>query len=393
MGWMKILVVTESYWPNADGGAQFERRLVLGLAADGHEVSVWAPATKFASYTETDGPYEIHRERAVTFWANQKYKVSFLPFWHARTLIRAQRPDIIHIHNCYWMGLAAMFWARRYRIAVLATNHFMPENALLNLRGTEVLYRPLHRLIWSYLVWFHNRANLVTSPTPTAVKLLVDHGLKTRAEAISNGIDTAIFHSGIPTSDVKAKYHIATDKPVLLYIGRLDGEKRIDLIISAFAAVHAKHPAQLVLCGFGKSMDQLKAQAAQLGIESDVVFTGYLDEADKPAVYNTGDVFIISSPAELQSIVTLEAMATGLPVVAVDVAALKELCHDGENGFLFPENDVPALTDRLTRLLADPALMKRFGAESKRIIQEHHTTQVMFHNYEQAYKRAIQEAS
>lgn len=390
---MKILLVTESYWPNADGGALFERRLTLGLVSRGHKVSVWAPGTRFASYTESDGPYQIFRERAITFWANKKYRVSFMPFWHARRLIRTQHPDIIHIHNCYWMGLAAMFWARRYKVPVLATNHFMPENALLNLKGTDVLYKPLHQAIWSYLVSFHNRANYVTSPTPTAVKLLVDHGLRVPVEAISNGIDTAVFKPELPTQAVCDKYGIPTNRPVILYVGRLDGEKRIDMIIEALAEVRQQHDAQLVLSGFGKSMDELKAQAKRLGLENHVVFTGYVDEADKPAIYNTADMFVISSPAELQSIVTLEAMATGLPVIAVDIAALKELCHDGKNGYLFPLDDVPALANRINRILNDKALAKQFGEESKKIVQRFHATEVTFASYEQAYKRAQKEAT
>lgn len=385
---MKILLVTESYWPNADGGALFERRLALGLIGRGNHVAVWAPGTQFKSYLEQDGPYRIFRERAIPFLANQKYKVSFMPFWHARQVIQHERPDVIHIHNCFWMGLSALFWARRYNIPAVATNHFMPENALLNLKGIDMLYQPLHRLIWSYLVWFHNRVDYVTSPTPTAVKLLTDHGLRAPSEAVSNGIDTSVFRPGLDPASVRAKYGIRTDRPVILYVGRLDGEKRLDLIISALSLIKKQQKVQLVFCGFGKAMGALQLQAKQLGIDDDIVFTGYIEENEKPLVYNTAQLFVISSPAELQSIVTLEAMATGLPVVAVDVAALKELCHDGENGFLFPRDDVPALADRITRIITDKALAKRFSAESKRIVHDHHATDVTFERYEQVYKRA-----
>jgi glycosyltransferase involved in cell wall biosynthesis len=386
---MKVLLVTESYWPNADGGALFERRLALGLAGRGHTVTVWTPGKDFSNYTEPDGPYTILRERAVTFWANKKYKVSFMPFWRARRVIKAQQPDIIHIHNCYWMGLSAMFWARHYRIPVIATNHFMPENALLNLKATEAIYGPLHQLIWNFLISFHNKANYVTSPTPTAVKLLTDHGLRTQAQAISNGIDADVFKTGLDTSAVQSKYGIAKDRPVLLYVGRLDGEKRLDIIIAAFAQAHQEIPLQLVLCGFGKSMDQLKAQAAKLGVQDDVVFTGYIDEEDKPAIYNAGSIFIISSPAELQSIVTLEAMACGLPVLAVDIAALKELCHDGKNGYLFPLDDIPAVAGHILRLASNASLAQKMGKESTKIIQQLHTNNVMVESYEEAYQRTI----
>ena len=386
---MKILLVTESYWPNADGGALFERRLALGLVSLGDEVTVWAPGTGFSSYIEQDGPYIIHRERAVTFWANTKYKVSFWPFWSARRIIRETRPDVIHIHNVYLMGLSALYWAKRYRIPVVATNHFMPENALMNLGWLKPLYGPLHKLVWWFLVKTHNRARFVTSPTPTAVSLLIEHGLKSPAEAISNGIDLETFKPGLDIDEVVSKYGVSRDQPVILYVGRLDGEKRTDLLIRAFAVVLKRRPAQLVLAGFGKSMNSLKALARELDVDKSVIFTGYLPEELKPNIYDAATVFVIASPAELQSIVTLEAMASALPIVAVDVAALKELCHDGQNGYLFPRDDSRALAAKIEAIIANRDLAAKFGQESLTIVKNHHSTAITFQKYAAVYLRAI----
>lgn len=386
---MKVLLVTESYWPNADGGALFERRLVLGMAERGHEMTVWAPAPSYRSFDEIDGPYTIHRQKAATFWFNTKYKVSVMPFWDARRILRRDRPDVIHIHNAYWMGLSAMFWARRMNIPIVATNHFMPENAILNLKGVQWLYRPLEWTIWRFLVAFHDRADYVTSPTPTATALLETHGLTAPLEPITNGIDTAVFKPGQPTKAVIAKLGLATDRPIILYVGRLDGEKRLDVLLDAMPAVLERTSAQLVLAGYGRSSDELKAQSARLGITGDVVFTGFIDEADKPLLYNAAAVFTITSPAELQSIVTLEAMASGLPVVAVDVAALHELCHDGHNGYLFPHQDSAALADKLVAVLINSKLQRRFGQASLELIHASHSTEVMYNGYENAYEIAI----
>jgi glycosyltransferase involved in cell wall biosynthesis len=388
---MRLLIATESYWPNADGGAFFEQRLALGLAGRGHHVAIWTPGTRFANYTETDGPTTIYRERAVTFWANRKYKVSFMPFFRARAILRREKPDVIHIHNTYWIGLSTLFWAKRYHIPVVATNHFMPENALLNLKGSGLVYNQMHKLIWAFLVGFHNRVDFVTSPTPTAVKLLLDHHLKAPVEPVSNGIDMTVFKPGLNPAAVQAKYGLATDKPVVLYLGRLDGEKRLDQILNAWPAVLKQQPAQLVLVGFGKAMASLQAQAKKLGITDSVVFTGYIDQDEKPFFYNAANMFVISSPAELQSIVTLEAMATALPIVSVDVAALKELCHDNENGILFKLEDIAGLSAAINKILADKDLHKRFSAESSKIVRDLHSTEVMFDHYTTIYERVIAE--
>jgi glycosyltransferase involved in cell wall biosynthesis len=390
---MKILLVSESYWPNADGGALFERRLALGLIGRGNEVVVWAPATGFKGYLEQDGPYTIHRERAVTFFANTKYKVSFWPFWHARKLLLEVKPDVVHVHNMYLLGFATIFWAKRLGIPVVSTNHFMAENATMNLKWLnggigKPLFDFANKVAWKEIIWALNKADYVTTPTPTALDIIVSRGLKPPSEAISNGIDLGEFKPGLDTSELVKQYGVRVDVPVVLYVGRLDGEKRVDLIVRAFAEVLKKQPAQLVLAGYGKWMDSLKKLAVELGVEKDVVFTGYLDEALKPGLYNACSVFVIASPAELQSIVTLEAMATAKPVIAVDIAALSELCHDGENGFLFPADDFMALSSKVETIISDPALAKKFGDESLNIVRSKHSTEITFEKYEAAYGKA-----
>ncbi len=388
---MKLLLVTESYWPNADGGALFERRLALGLVEDGLHVAVVAPSTGWKRYIERDGTYDIYRERAATFWFNTKYKTTLWPFKQVHSVIIRERPDVIHIHNAYWLGLSALFWGKVYRIPVVATNHFMPENALLNIRVFKFMYKPLVWIIWGGIVWLHNRCDFVTSPTPTAVRLLHEHGLKAPAKAISNGIDMAVFRPDIDPKKVITKLGLATDRPIVLYVGRVDGEKRLDIIMSGLPLILIQQKVQLVIAGFGKALESLKAQAKRLGVENEVVFTGYLDEEDKPALYNAASVFVISSPAELQSIVTLEAMASGLPIVSVDVAALKELCHDGENGYLFPENDYAKMAARINDILASSKLKSEFSKESINIVQRHHSTKVTFEQYEAVYRSVIKQ--
>lgn len=377
-------MVTESYWPNADGGAVYERRLAHGLADRGHEVVIWAPGASWRSSQQQDGNTLIEREKAFRFAFNKKYKVSYWPWLRARTMLRRYQPDVIHVHNFFYMGLATLFWAKVYKVPIVATNHFMPENLLLNVRWLQPLYKQVHRWTWAYLVSIHNRAAFVTSPTPTAIQLLEDHGLKAPHEAITNGVETEIFtpRTRKSAATVAAKYGIAADKPALLYLGRLDGEKRIDVIVDALPTILASHPVQLVLAGSGKAKAGLIAQAQRLGVASSVHFPGFIDEEDKAALYNTASVFVMSSPAELQSIVTLEAMASGLPVLSVDVAALHELCQDGKNGYLFAEGNSAALSSAAIRLLSDSALTKKFGAESRRITTSHHSNDVMIDSYE-----------
>jgi len=378
---MKILLVTESYWPNADGGALFERRLVKGLIGKGHEVSVWAPAKNFRNYIENDDGYSIHREMAVTLPVNKKYKVSLLPAMHTRRIFDQVKPDVIHIHNPALLGRTAMKYANRHKIPVLATNHLMPENVLMNIKGSGWYYKWFYQRFWNYLVKFHNRAQFVTTPTQTALDFLLKHGLKTPSKAVTNGIDTEVFRPAKKDLKIAKKYNLST-KPTILYLGRVDGEKRIDLIIKAMPSVLKKVDSQLVIAGFGNAMDELKNLATKLGVSKNIIFTGFIDEEDKPAIYNLSDLFVISSPAELQSIVTLEAMASSKPIIAVDIAALHELVHDNENGYLFKEDSYLELAENITKILTSPKLMKEFGQESMNIINKSHSTEITFDEYE-----------
>jgi glycosyltransferase involved in cell wall biosynthesis len=383
---MKILLVTESYWPNADGGALFERRLVQGMIDRGHKVWVWAPSKNFRSHTEHDGDSVIFREQAYTLPFNKKYKVSFWPSLHTRRAFGRSKPDVVHIHNPFMLGRTAMAYANRHGIPVVATNHLMPENFLLNLKGSSWYYGWFYKRFWHYLVRFHNRAQFVTTPTPTALQFLHQFGLKAPAKAVTNGIDMDVFHPGIATEKLRAKLGLPK-KPIILYLGRVDGEKRIDIIIRSLPKLLKQLDCQLVIAGFGVALEPLKKLAAELKVAEQVTFTGYLDEADKPGIYNLADVFVISSPAELQSIVTLEAMASAKPVVSVDVAALHELVHDGKNGYLFAENNHSMLAEKLANLLSEPKKLAAFGKESLAIVAKHHSTQVTFNEYEGIYKQ------
>ena len=147
---MNILLVTESYWPNADGGALFERRLVQGLISKGHSVSVWAPSKNFTNYLEQDDSYTIYRERAVTMPFNKKYKVTLFPWVHTKKIFKLVKPDVIHIHNPALLGRTAIKYANRHGIPVLTTNHLMPENVLLNIKGSSWYYGWFYKRFWSY---------------------------------------------------------------------------------------------------------------------------------------------------------------------------------------------------------------------------------------------------
>lgn len=159
--------------------------------------------------------------------------------------------------------------------------------------------------------------------------------------------------------------------PTILFVVRLDAEKRVGELIDAVAALPAQLPTRLVIVGDGTMREAWRAQVERLGLADRVTFTGFVDEAELLAAYATCDVFVMPGIAELQSLVTLEAMSAGKPIVAADAMALPHLVRPGRNGWLYTPGDVPQLTLRLATLLRDAPLRERMGRASSQLVAGH----------------------
>jgi glycosyltransferase involved in cell wall biosynthesis len=378
---MNVLLATEAYWPTVDGGSNFERRLVKGLRALGHDVRVIAPQLPgIPTLDETDG-YPIYRPNSWPAPFVGSYRFAYRPDPLVKQVFADFKPDVVHIHNPYLIGRAAMRAAKRAGVPVIATNHLMPENIFYNV-GFGPLKNVLSKAVWHYLISFHNRADLVTSPSQTALQMLLDHGLTVPSHAVSNGIDLNNFKPNQDASKLREKLGLP-DKPIVLYAGRLDREKRIDVWIHAIPEVLKTVDAHFVIVGRGNDRKRAENLVRTLGLEAHVTFPGFLEEQEFPLVYNLASVFAISSPAELQSIVTLEAIASGLPVVAVEAGALPELVHEGENGRLTRPGDSTEFGQAITEVLKDPK--RAIMGEASRGIAEGHDNAKMVTNYLELY--------
>ncbi len=370
---MKILIASDLHWPVLNGVATFSRNLARGLADRGHEVVVIAPSQDGKKYTEVDGNYTIYRVRSTVFPFYQNFRISLTPQLEVRKIIQDFEPDVIHIQMLMWIGQAAMFFGNRWGIPVITTSHAMAENLLDNLKKVAPLSRPINYMLSEYGVRFHSRADAITSPTKSGLDSFGDRIDKVSKPiyVISNGIDLGEYVPAKPDPAIYEKYGLPTDKPIVTYIGRVDAEKHLSVLIRAFQLVREVIDAHLLIVGAGVDLNNLIDLADELGLGEDVTFAGRVSDEDKLALEHVGTLYAISSPAELQSIATLEAMACGQPVVAVDAGALAELCHDGENGFLYELDDHEDMADGIVKILEDPKLRERFSKESLRIAKTH----------------------
>ena len=357
------MVVTDQYQPMLGGVPAVTGALARGLAERGHEVTLLAPSPDGRPDRSPGERPSVRYQRSVPWPWYDGMRMGYVSAPAARRLLAGLSPDVAHVHSPLALGVVARRAATQLGIPVIYTNHYLPENARARRRTPA-----FDAAFYGYVVRFSNQCAHVTAPTPTALRLLLDQGLRAPSAVISNGIDLDAFSPGPPSFQVRERYGLPAGTPVILSVGRLSPEKNVQVLLDAAAGL--TRAARIVIVGTGPDQSRLQARAGRLGLAS-ARFLGRVPDRDLPQLYRLADIFAIASAAELQSLATMEAMATGLPVVAADAYALRELVRPGRNGFLVPPGCPRGLRTALEALLADPARRAAMGRDSLRIIAGH----------------------
>jgi glycosyltransferase involved in cell wall biosynthesis len=374
----RIVIAAETFPPDVNGAARFAHRLAAGLAGRDHDVHVIALDPAGRAGTEHLDGITVHRLRSHRTPFHPTFRIGFP--WEVsndvESLLAEIRPDLVHVQSHFVVGRYVLRHASAMGIPTVATNHFMPENLFGHLHVPAWLRASVARWAWRDLTRVFELADVVTAPTPRAVELLHDNGFPSRAVPVSCGIDIDRYRGRWPAGN--------PDAPTVLFVGRLDEEKRVDVLLRAVGLVPGLH-AEIV--GDGSRRAEWERLAQDLGIADRVRFRGFVSEEDLLDAYAAADVFCMPGIAELQSLATMEAMAAGKPVVAADAMALPHLCHPGRNGWLFPPGDVDALAHRLHAVVADPTAKARMGAASSDLITTH-TIAATLDTFESLYATA-----
>lgn len=363
----RVLISSDTYPPDVNGAAYFTHRLATGLAARGNEVHVVCQSDVGPASADVVDGVIVHRLRSAPLLVHPTMRVT-VPTRLDR-LVAAIKPDVLHTQGHFVVGRAAIAAARRAGVPIVATNHFMPDNLFQFAHVPAKLRAQAGRLAWRDFSRVYNRADHITTPTPLAAQLLADQGFQRAVEPVSCGIDLRRFH---PHAEPKAwarRLFELPDRPTVLFVGRLDEEKRLDELVRALPLVLNATDAQVALVGKGNQRGELEKLARRIGVADRVFFLGFVPDESMPQAYAAADVFAMPGVAELQSIAMLEAMATGLPVVAADAMALPHLVHG--NGHLFPPGDVVSLARHLTGVVADDDLRARLGRVSRELALAH----------------------
>ena len=351
-----------------NGAANFTSRLAAGLVGRGHDVHIEAPAfgPKHGRFVEEHegAKFVVHRVYSWR-WFPHDWLRFILPWRsqaHAARILDEVKPDVVHIQSHIVIGRGLARQATLRGIRVIATNHFMPENLLQHTLIPKFLHKTAIRLAWKDAAKTYHLCEAVTTPTRKGAEFL---------EAATDLDGVHAISCGINASEYTASFEKKTENRIL-FVGRVTGEKHIDVLIKAVAKLDPALDVKLDIVGGGDLLHQLTKLASDVGIADRTTFTGYVSDEDLKAAYTHATVFAIPSIAELQSIATMEAMSSGLPVVAANAMALPHLVHSGENGYLFEPGDVDDLAQKLTKVLTAPqAELTRMKRNSMRLIAPH----------------------
>ncbi|MBN8771614.1 MAG: glycosyltransferase family 1 protein [Thiobacillus sp.] len=347
---LRIAVVTETYPPEVNGVAMTLGRLVNGLQVRNHQVQLIRPRQHSDDQPQPTATLSEHLQRGIALPRYEGLKMG-LPAKAALTrLWTRQRPDVVQIATEGPLGWSALAAANKLRLPVASDFH-----TNFHSYSSHYGFGLLRRAIVAYLRKFHNKAAVTLVPTEGIRRELLAHGYE-NIEIIGRGVDTQLFHPGRRDAALRAQWGVGENETAVLYVGRLAAEKNLSLVFSAFDAMHQVHPAtRLVLVGDGPERAGWQAK------RPDAIFCGTQVGETLAAHYASGDVFLFPSLTETWGNVTIEAMASGLAVVAYDCAAAEEIILHGENGLKVAPEDQAAFIAQAASLAPDVARQRRLG--------------------------------
>lgn len=339
---MKIAIVTETFYPSTDGVVTRLTSTVRWLVRSGHEVLVIAPDQ---GVTEYEGA-EICGIPSFRFFLYKDLKLAF-PRPLVGKALKAFDPDVVHVANPAVLGVAGIFYGRRYPLVASYHTH-VPQYA-------DYYKLPwLKPILWSYLRLLHNRADMNLCTSGTVLEELRARRFK-NVRLWRRGVNVELFGERHRNEAMRARLTDGhPERRLLLYVGRLAAEKQIERVKDALLASDDLH---LAIVGDGPHRAQLEAVFAG----TRTTFTGFLHGESLAQAYASSDLFVFPSTTETLGLVLLEAMASGLPVVAAMSGPTQEQVEDGATGFLYD----PAVPNDFVRTvlsaLEDGARLREIG--------------------------------
>jgi glycosyltransferase involved in cell wall biosynthesis len=386
---MKIVVFTDSYWPRVNGVTVSVDSFAQALVRRGNEVMIVCPFYPDSSIVEriSESVEKIEKNEhqpepiiirvpstsAILFSREDRIAKFDKLFWVSRQ-IDAFCPDIAHVNTEFMLAEFGFFYSRLRGIPVIYTFHTLWEDYITNYLPMlpPLLLKTFAKDTIKNLL---RRADRIIVPTAQIHEVVRHYKIKKRPYLLPTGIDPVLFqHTTEEIAEYRSllerKYPALKNKRVLLFAGRIAREKHIDFLLSIAPLVIERHPEVVFLfVGNGPDLYDFEERCQRLDMADYCIFTGYLNRADLALTYGMSTLFVFPSLTETQGLVTIEAMLSGIPVVAIGAMGTL-MVMGGDNGGFMVKNDKNEFMERVFDLLEDAELYARKVAEAKIHAQE-----------------------
>ncbi|WP_151736199.1 glycosyltransferase family 4 protein ['Paenibacillus yunnanensis' Narsing Rao et al. 2020] len=350
---MRLALFTDTYLPQTNGVSRTLKRLTGHLDRRGIEHILFTPKP---------GPEElcaspVRPVTSIPFLLYPECRLALPSLFSIQSEMKVFRPDLVHLATPFNLGLCGLHVARKLRLPHVASYHTHFDRYLDYYRLKRLV--PLY---WKYMNWFHQSCDAILAPSRETIDTLSARGF-TGLRLWSRGIDCSLYSPEKRRADLRERYAL-TAPLVLLYVGRLAPEKDVGTLLSAIRLLppSAEAGIHLLVVGDGPLLHELQAQAPD-----NVTFTGARHGEELAELYASADLFVFPSSTETFGNVVLEAMASGLPVIAAGGGAAPELVAPGVNGRLFAPQDPQALALAIMQAAADPDGRAAMGREGRRL--------------------------
>lgn len=371
---MKIAMFTDAYYPRINGVTVSVHSYATELVKHGHTVCIVCleyseeqQRSAFFNEKESDEKslFKIVRIPAITFgFITKEDRLARFDKWHrVKKAMKEFKPDVIHVNTEWVIGYFGAMYAVHYKVPFVFTFHTMWEDYLAN-----YLYfipaagaRKFGRTVVKFYL---KRADLIIAPTKKIESVIHDYGIERDPVILPTGIPDSrekysLIRQGSITLQILKKFPQLVGKKVLLFVGRIVKEKNLSFLYDVLERVQKQNPkTALLFVGGGPYLEELQQLAVERGLTQSVAFAGYIPPDDMIYFYKFSQVFVFPSKTETQGLVTVEAMLTGLPVVAIGELGTVDVMQGDNGGFMVPD-DVEIFSEKVLLLLKNQQVRKK----------------------------------
>jgi glycosyltransferase involved in cell wall biosynthesis len=348
---VRIAFVSDTYAPQVNGVTTVLQRMVAALGAARHDVAMVAPQYPGQ---QPGGPANELRVPSVAFPPYPAIRLSLLAHRRVAHFLDAFRPQLVHVATEGPLGLVGRRHALQRGLPLVTSYHtHFPRYC----RSYGV--PALEAAAWRWMRWFHRPALLTHTPGTEAQAELAAHGI--RATIWGRGVDTHRFHHEKRNRALRRRLGVADGEALVLHVGRLAPEKNLDVLIQAFTIAHEAlgSRARFVVAGEGPWTARIAERMPW------ALRLGFLDRDKLSELYASADLCVLPSDTETCGLVALEAMASGLPVIAADAGGLRESVTHRLQGLLVPPRDPVGFAAAISRLVHNAELRERMSGQAR----------------------------